>query len=105
MVLLDGVYEHLNEIAAGVKKKLMMVRVCLLESETGYNRHDLNIPLDLDQARTEYFDPPKVEALFRELEFRTLIQRLIALYPLYGKGQAPKKGQLFSWKLLLLQWM
>jgi DNA polymerase-1 len=37
---------------------------------------DLNIPLDLDQARTEHFDPDQVEQLFRELEFRALFTRL-----------------------------
>ncbi len=92
---LDGVYDHINEVAAGVKKKLEEGKEsAYLSQKLATIVTDLNIPLDLDQARTEYFDPPKVEALFRELEFRTLIQRLIALYPLYGKGQTRKAGQL-----------
>ena len=92
---LDGVYEHVNEVAAGVKKKLEEGKEsAYLSQKLATIVTNLNIHLDLDQARTEHFDPPKVEALFRELEFRTLIQRLIALYPLYGKGQTSKAGQL-----------
>jgi DNA polymerase-1 len=37
---------------------------------------DLVVPLNLDQARTEHFDPQEVEKLFRELEFRSLFTRL-----------------------------
>jgi DNA polymerase-1 len=92
---LDGVYEHVNEIAAGVRKKLEEGKEsAYLSQKLATIVTDLKISLDLDQARTEFFDPPKVEALFRELEFRTLIQRLVALYPLYGKGQNRKAGQL-----------
>jgi DNA polymerase-1 len=34
------------------------------------------VAIDLEQARTEAFEPAKVEALFRELEFRSLIEKL-----------------------------
>ena len=92
---LDGVYEHLNEVSASIKKKLEDGKEsAYLSQKLATIVTDLNVPLDLEQARTEFFDPPKVEALFRELEFRTLIQRLIALYPKFGKGQARKGGQL-----------
>jgi DNA polymerase-1 len=90
---LEGVYEHLAEVSAGVKKKLEEGKEsALLSQKLATIVTDLVVPLDLDQARTEYFDPPQVEAIFRELEFRTLMQRLAALYPLYGKGK-PKKGE------------
>ena len=92
---LDGVYEHLNEVSASIKKKLEDGKEsAYLSQKLATIVTDLNVPLDLEQARTEFFDPHKVEALFRELEFRTLIQRLIALYPMFGKGQARKGGQL-----------
>ena len=45
-------------------------------------------------ARTEHFDPARVEALFRELEFRTLMGRLTALYPAFGKTVSTKGEQL-----------
>jgi DNA polymerase-1 len=92
---LDGVYEHLDEVSAGIKKKLEDGKeLAYLSQKLATIVTDLKVPLDLDQARIESFDPSKVEALFRELEFRTLIQRLIALYPKFGKGQPRKEGQL-----------
>lgn len=92
---LDGIYEHLDELSAGVKKKLDEGKEsAYLSRKLATIVTDLKVPLDLDQARTEYFDPPKVEAIFRELEFRSLMQRLTALYPSYGKGQARKGEQL-----------
>ena len=39
-------------------------------------RTDLPVTLDLEQARTEAFEPAKVEAIFRELEFLSLIDKL-----------------------------
>ena len=39
-------------------------------------RTDLPVVIDLEHARTEAFEPAKVEALFRELEFRSLIEKL-----------------------------
>jgi DNA polymerase-1 len=92
---LDGIYDHLGELQEGLKRKLEGGR------ESAYLSHklaeivtNLNIPLDLDKARTEFFDPPKVEEIFRELEFRTLIGRLTALYPKYGKKAATPGQQL-----------
>jgi DNA polymerase-1 len=93
---LEGVYEHLDEVSSGVKKKLEEGKEsAFLSQKLATIVTDLVVPLDLDQARTERFDPPQVEALFRELEFRTLMQRLEALYPLYGKGK-PQKGEQLS---------
>ena len=93
---LEGVYEHLDEVSSGVKKKLEEGKdSAFLSQKLAKIVTDLVVPLDLDQARTERFDPPQVEALFRELEFRTLMQRLAALYPLYGKGK-PQKGEQLS---------
>jgi DNA polymerase-1 len=94
---LEGVYAHLDELSEGVRKKL----------EAGHASADLSrrlativtglkINLDLDKARTEHFDPAQVEALFRELEFRSLLGRLTALYPLYGKATQPRKSQQLS---------
>lgn len=54
----------------------------------------LKVKLDLDMARTEHFDPARVEALFRELEFRSLMGRLTALYPAFGKSVPKREEQL-----------
>src|SRR5688572_29045256 len=62
---------------------------------------DLVVPLDLEQAHPDHYDPAVVEQLFRELEFRTLITRLQNLGPnapaapaKAGAAPAAKKGQL-----------
>ncbi|MCC6957650.1 MAG: DNA polymerase I [Anaerolineales bacterium] len=92
---LDGVYAHLDEAPAGVRKKLEAGR------ETAYLSYklalivtNLDIPLDLEQAHTSAFDVEKVEGLFRELEFRTLMTRLAALTGASGQPRSAKGEQL-----------
>jgi DNA polymerase-1 len=46
----------------------------------------LEISYDLNQAKTEHFNPQEVEALFRELEFRSLSDRLEKLIKAQGLG-------------------
>ena len=83
---LDGVYDHLADISETVRKKLEAGREnAYLSRKLATIVTDLNVPLDLEKARVEHFDPAQVEELFRQLEFRTLMQRLAALYPLYNK--------------------
>jgi DNA polymerase-1 len=92
---LDSLYAHLDEVSEGVRKKLEAGRSnAYLSRKLATIVTDLEIPLDLEMARTERFDPARVEALFRELEFRSLLHRLTALYPLYGKTTAQKSQQL-----------
>jgi DNA polymerase-1 len=92
---LDSLYAHLDEVSEGVRKKLEAGRLnAYLSRKLATIVTDLEIPLDLEMARTERFDPARVEALFRELEFRSLLHRLTALYPLYGKTTAQKSQQL-----------
>lgn len=92
---LEGVYAHLDELAAGVRKKLEDGRESAeLSRKLATIVTSLAVPLDLQRARTDQFDPRQVEAIFRELEFRTLLQRLTALYPIYGKVNFAKNQQL-----------
>jgi DNA polymerase-1 len=73
---LDGIYDHLTEIPGAVQKKLEQGRQsALLSRKLATIVTDLDIPFDIDKARTEHFDPAHVESLFRELEFRTLLKR------------------------------
>lgn len=93
---LDNIYANLEEISENLRKKLEAGRQnAYLSRRLATIVTDLDIPLNLEMARTERFDPQRVEALFRELEFRSLLSRLTALYPLYGKG-ALNKGQQLS---------
>ncbi len=84
---LDTVYAHLNDLAPSVRKKLESEKdSAYLSQNLARIVVDLHVPLDLERARPEHFDPARVEALFRELEFRSLMARLTSLMQQYGKG-------------------
>ena len=74
---LDNIYAHLEEVEPRWRLKLEAGKESAYMSyQLAAIRTDLNVVIDLEQARTEVFEPAKVEALFRELEFRTLIEKL-----------------------------
>ncbi len=92
---LENIYEHLDELAAGVRKKLESGKdAAWLSRSLAQIVTDLEIPLDLEQARPHQFAPDVIEGLFRELEFRSLMARLVALEAAYGKSRTPAGGQL-----------
>jgi len=88
---LDGVYSHLEEVEPRWRTKLeggkesayMSYKLAAIQT-------DLQVTLDLEQARTEAFEPAKVAAIFQELEFRTLLDKLNKLTggvpPVAGAG-------------------
>lgn len=93
---LDGIYAHLDELSPSLRNKLQAGReAAYLSQKLARIITDLDIPLNLEQARPEAFDPEKVEALFRELEFRSLMQRLTALEKNFGR-QKPEKAEQLS---------
>lgn len=74
---LENIYANLENISTSVRNKLERSHDdALMSQELARIVTDLDVSLDLDQARTEHFDPQKVEKLFRELEFRSLFTRL-----------------------------
>ena len=92
---LDGIYSHLSEITENLRKKLEINKEnAYLSQKLATIVTDLLISLDMDMARTEHFDPARVEALFRELEFRALMGRLNSLYPAFGKSSPRREEQL-----------
>ena len=92
---LDGIYAHITDISGSVRTKLESGREqAYLSYKLAQIVTDLQISVDLQQARPQSFDPAKLEALFRELEFRTLMVRLTNLEQSYGIGAAPKAQQL-----------
>ena len=92
---LDNIYLHLEDVSPSVKKKLEEGReLAYLSQELARIVIDLDIPLDLEKARTSYFDPVRVENLFRELEFRTLLARLNNLERIYGLQKSQEGLQL-----------
>lgn len=83
---LDGVYAHLAELTPGLRKRLEEGRDdAYLSQKLARIVTELDVPIDLENARSERFDPKQVEQLFRELEFRSLFSRLTSLMDIYGK--------------------
>jgi DNA polymerase-1 len=92
---LEGIFSHLNEISENIRKKLEANKEnAYLSQKLATIVTNLDVHLDLDMAHTEKFDPARIEALFRELEFRSLLGRLTALYPVFGKSSSKKQEQL-----------
>jgi DNA polymerase-1 len=74
---LDEIYGALDSLPARVKNKLEAGRdSAYLSRDLAQIRTDLAVRLDLSHARADDWDPAAVEALFRELEFRSLVDRL-----------------------------
>jgi DNA polymerase-1 len=82
---LEGVYANLDKIAEKLRVKLVDHRdqVFLSRSLVTLER-DLPVELDLDPARLGNYDRDEVIRLFREYEFRTLVERLPSV-----AGEAP----------------
>ncbi len=93
---LENIYAHLDELPVGIRKKLEEGREdAFLSRQLALIVTDLKIPLDLEKARVDNFNPRAVEELFRELEFRSLMKRLIEISESLGKGD-PDRGQQLS---------
>jgi DNA polymerase-1 len=74
---LDGLYEHLDEVKGKLRERLAEHREsAMMSRQIGRIVTDLPVQLDLDEARTGRYDRRAVAQRFRELEFRTLIDRL-----------------------------
>ena len=89
---LDGIYAHIDEISGRAKTALEEHKDNAYLSQTlARIVTDLDVPLDLDQARIDRFNPAAVEDLFRELEFRTLTRQLNSLvnqmHPVMAEGE------------------
>jgi DNA polymerase I len=83
---LDGMYEHLDTVEpARFREPLGEAKERLLQSrELMRLVRDVPVTLDLERARLGEYDREAVVALFREYEFRSLIDRLPPL-----SGEAP----------------
>ncbi|MGI8657673.1 MAG: DNA polymerase I [Candidatus Limnocylindria bacterium] len=76
---LDGIYEHLDEVKGKMRERLAEHREsAFMSREVGRIVCDLPVELGLDEARTGRYDRRAVAQRFRELEFRSLIDRLPA---------------------------
>lgn len=85
---LDAIYEHLDELPTGARNRLESGKEeAYLSRKLATIVTNLEIPLELDRARPEAFNPAQVEELFRVLEFRSLMNRLHNLEERYGVRQ------------------
>jgi DNA polymerase I len=92
---LDALYERISEVKPEkLRDKLLEHRPQVLEGrELTRIIRDLPLDLDLDAARLADYDRDTVLRLFREYEFRTLIERLPAMT---GESPADKAQALRS---------
>ena len=82
---LDGIYEHLEDLKPAQKNKLEADKDnAYLSQKLAQIVTDLEIEIDLEEARPEKFKPSEVQELFRVLEFRSLMKRLNTVMGLLG---------------------
>jgi DNA polymerase I len=83
---LDTIYEHLDDLSPSIRKKLEAGREsAFLSRKLAAIVTDLKLSFEIESARMDEFDPAQVEALFRELEFRSLLNRLTVVEEAYGR--------------------
>jgi DNA polymerase-1 len=91
---LDAIYAHLEEVETRWRTKLEAGKdSAYMSQDLARIRTDLPVALDLEQAKPDAYDPAKIEALFRELEFRSLVDKLHKLTgssTTLGAGSAPE---------------
>ncbi len=91
---LEGVYAHLDELKPKEQKLLREAKEQAIKS-----KHlativlDVPVQLNLEASRVENMTPDKVVTIFRELEFRTLIDKTLALFRNLGAGQSQRETQ------------
>lgn len=82
---LDETYQHLDDFTPALRKKMEEGKEnAYLSQKLAQIVTDLDIEIDLDQARPEHFKPAEVQEIFRQLEFRALMKRLAAVMELLG---------------------
>ncbi len=85
----ENIYAHLDEIDAKTREKLRAAKdQVMLGKKLVTIVTDAPVKLDLDASRVTRFDRERVLAFFREMGFRSLIERL--------PGGKPAQGELFS---------
>lgn len=74
---LDGIYSHLDEVEPRWRTKLEAGKdSAYMSQDLARIRTDLPVIIDLEQARPDAYDPARVVALFQELEFRSLVDKV-----------------------------
>lgn len=89
---LAGIYENLADLKGATLKKLTEGKdLAFMSQNLAQIRFDLPVTLNLEECVTQDFDFNQVAPLFRELEFRSLFDRLesynMTQLPLFGSGE------------------
>ena len=93
---LDVIYEHLDEVQTRFRNKLAAGRdQALLSRRLATIVRDAPATLDLKSCRVQAFDREAVLDLFRQLEFRSLVERLPGTQPPTLSG-GPQQLTMFS---------
>ncbi|MEJ2759458.1 MAG: 5'-3' exonuclease H3TH domain-containing protein, partial [Anaerolineales bacterium] len=96
---LDGIYAHLEELTPGQRKKLEKDREnAYLSQKLATIVTDLDVKIDLEKSANTNFEVEPVAELFRDLEFRTLMSRLLTVMEQLGmiggyRGSTDKIGK------------
>jgi len=94
---LDNIYAHLDELSPSIRKKLEAGREAAYLSRRLAKIHtDLPVSVDLEAARPRPEHAEKVEELFRELEFRSLLRRLRQWQSALSGEEEPIQPSLFG---------
>jgi DNA polymerase-1 len=91
---LENLYAHLDEVAENRARNALAAgrEMADLSHKLSQIKLDVPIPFDLEACRTHAYDRAKVEILFRELEFRTLLKQVPGAEP----ALPPVDGQQLS---------
>ena len=98
---LDAIYKNIDQVENRWKTKLEAGKdMAYLSRDLAQIHTDLEIKLNLDDAKAHEFDSAKVEDFFKELEFRTLIKTLERLT---GKETSPSPSKPSSGQLSMFE--
>jgi len=98
---LEGIYEHVDEVQTRFRNKLQEGRdLAFLSRHLATIVREAPVELDLDACLVRPFDRQRVMDLFRQLEFRSLAQRVMELEEaqpaVATAGAAPQQLSLFG---------
>ncbi|MBD3225653.1 MAG: DNA polymerase I [Caldithrix sp.] len=102
---IDNLYEHIDEMKeSAIKRNLMEAR-----DQTGLARElttihtDVDIGISLDELQFSIWDMEEADQLLKELEFRRLYNRMLALAQKYGTAEAFAKHEQSGVQYKLIQ--
>jgi DNA polymerase-1 len=94
---LENIYQNIDQVENRWKNKLEQNREnAFMSRDLAQIKTDLNIRLDLEHAKAQDLDIPAIEAVFRELEFRSLLKTLDRLAGKETAAAPLKAGQQIS---------